>query len=168
MRWIHVSDGENQHGAGIVGSWLIVPALVLAFLVGCGFNDELTRRGFINAGDLICAETIIKAYVDSRQAAARGKPLSRAEVIRAEAQGFDAAARRLRTLKVTGDDMGMRDRMAKAFKATAERLDHAAASTGGDSAATRAAIRAIAEMGATTSAIRAYGFAKCAAPLRPT
>jgi hypothetical protein len=168
MRRIHVSDGEHAHGAGIVGSKLVFPLLVLLlFASGCGFNDQLTRRGFISSGDFICSQTIIKAYVDSQQAASRGRPLPRMEVIRSQADGYGAAARRIRALSVSSHDTAMRDLMATAFGATAGKLE-LASRAGGDAQATRAAISAVAELAPTFRAIRAYGFEKCAAQLRPS
>lgn len=168
MGRIHVSDSENPHGASIVGSRLIVPAvLALALLVGCGFNDQLTRRGFINSGDLICAETIIKANFESAQAAARGQPRSPTEVVRSLAGGYGAAARRFATLEVSGDDKAMRDRMAAAFRATAQKLDLATRSAGGEAGVARAGITALGAQRPAARAMQAYGFTRCGSRPRP-
>jgi hypothetical protein len=162
MRRIHVPDGEDAHAARIAGALTVLAAASLVLLLpGCGFNDQLTRRGFIRSGDLICAQTFIRTQVASREAAEQGHRPPATQVIGSLATGYGQAASRLRNLDVSGDDAAMRDRMVGEFNRLSQELGAAARSPGGDAGAALASVQAFTRAGPAIHSIQAYGFDLC-------
>jgi len=98
----------------------------ICFLLGsCGFNDELTRRGFIKSGDQICVDTLVKTGL--RFNANTSQP----ELLGAVGNAYGDAAARFRSLKVRSDDDPMRNKVVTRFTSFSNRLDAAAKGSAG-------------------------------------
>ncbi len=144
-----------------VSSLAIAAVAALAIVLpGCGFNDQLTRRGFIQTGDVICGQTILRSIFAANHAAETGRRLTQAGRVRSLAQAYAAAAGRVRRLPVDDRDEAMRNRMAGAFAAESSRLAAASRQSAG-AGVTRAVLRAYAAFAADARAMQAYGFNIC-------
>lgn len=138
---------------------LVAAAVLSIAAAGCGFDDQLTPRGFIKEGDTLCAGALIKARTDAGAAASQGFGQ---EAIVALAQGYSTIADGLRKLDVADVDETMRDAMVKNYADTAARIRTAAASAGaGDPNAANDAFRVIADIQPFLVTVREYGFKAC-------
>jgi hypothetical protein len=133
----------------------LAAALALALALGaCGFSDTLTSRGFVQEGDRICVDTLVRT----------GAGFSRGEVpppqfLGALAGAYRQAASRFGRLDVRSEDEEMRDSVVRAYSSFANRLQSAASA-----AATGAANpdnRVFADISAQQRQMKAYGFDVC-------
>jgi hypothetical protein len=95
-------------------------AILLSALAGCGFNDTLTTRGFIKAGDTICGQTL------ARTGAGFTPSTSQADFLRAIGRSYGAAARRFRALDVRSDDQPIRNKVVAQYTSFSRQLESAA------------------------------------------
>jgi hypothetical protein len=135
-------------------------AAVAMLLPGCGFNDQLTRRGFIHSGDTICGTTILRSIFAANAAVAQGRPVTQTGRVHSLARAYATAAVRIRKLPVSADDEAMRGRMARAFTAEASRLEAATHESPG-AGVTGAVLRAYAAYAPAARSMQAYGFNVC-------
>jgi hypothetical protein len=126
-------------------------SLISVLLSSCGFNDELTRRGFLKNGDQICADTLVKTGLGFTSAT------SQSDFLTALGIAYGDAATRFHRLEVRSDDDAMRDKIVTRFGSFSRRLD--AAANGADGPI---AVRRIFSDGAAfENELHAYGFATC-------
>src|SRR4051794_30642978 len=124
---------------------LLSLSLIALTLGSCGFNEELTSRGFIKSGDQICADTLVRTGLGF------SSTTSQSDFLSALGNAYGDAAARFRRLDVRSDDDAMRDTIATRFAAFSRQLD--AAATGGPTEARRI----FAEGAAFEDRLRAYG-----------
>lgn len=124
-----------------------------ALAVGCGFDDTLTRRGFIQEGDAVCGTTFVEATI----ALQSDTSIPQARGVQSLAAAYADASRRLSGLAVDDEDAAMRDRMEQGFRELAGDLE--AASEGPD--VQGAAVEAFARTRPLVVDIRDYGFVVC-------
>lgn len=128
---------------------------------GCGFDDKLTSRGFVKAGDLLCGEAIGRAFIAVQQTPGGASGLD-ADGIDTLASGYARIADGLRGLEIRDEDEAMRDEMVRRYAETASRIRATAAdATAGDPAAPAAAIAAIDDLQPFAAELRDYGFQAC-------
>jgi hypothetical protein len=136
---------------------LIVPILV----TGCGFSDQLTRRGFIRAGDSVCARTIVQTSVDLQQPG-QSQNTSAATFLNRVSDAYGAAGRGFAGLAVGPDDKQMRERIVRRFASTARAMTRAARDTAaGDATGLGEGKRAFGALEAFAAELRNYGFVDC-------
>ena len=142
---------------------MVLTAAVATTLTACGFNDSLTRRGFIKSGDSICGQTVLKTAVALR--AQGGVVVAPGPYLMRLGQAYADAARQVDALNVMEEDAAMRDRMVRGFDSTAAGLKRMAghAASGGDIRAE--ATQVFTQAGMLLRPIRAYGFSECSQPL---
>jgi hypothetical protein len=140
-----------------------VIAVTIAVLVaGCGFNDDLTRRGFVREGDSLCDAAIGRSFQQLQPAGQPGDPASEARSIRALAAGYQSIATGLRKLKLAQRDAAMRTAMVGHYQAAAKQIDVAAASAAeGDPGARERALAVIRGLLPFAERVRAFGFQVC-------
>jgi hypothetical protein len=126
-------------------------SLICLALASCGFNDELTTRGFIKNGDQICADTLVKTGLGFNSST------SQPDFLRSLGNAYGDAASRFRRLDVRSDDDGMRDSIVAHFGLFSRRLEAGANGTG-DRADVR---RVFAEGAIFENRLQDYGFATC-------
>jgi hypothetical protein len=134
-------------------------ALLIALTAGCGFSDELTRRGFIQEGDQICGETILQtAFALEEQG---GLAAGAGEYLGGLGRAYGDASRRFNELNVDEEDEPMRDRIVSGFETASDDLGRASdqAATGAD--IEMEAARIFTETGTLLDEIDAYGFDVC-------
>jgi hypothetical protein len=120
-------------------------------LASCGFNNELTTRGFIKDGDQICADTLVKTGLGF------SSTTSQPDFFRALGNAYGDAATRFRRLEVRSDDDAMRDKIVDEFSSFSRRLDAGANGPSGSNEA-----RQVFSDGATfQEQLKAYGFSTC-------
>jgi hypothetical protein len=139
-------------------------ALVAAGLsigaAGCGFDDRLTSRGFVEAGDTFCERAIGRSYIELQQA--QGQASSGEEVIRTTGAGYATIAAELQNLELRDDDFAMRDAMVRRYKEAATQIDAAAdRAARGDAGAWPATIAIIDGLRPFAATLRGYGFRVC-------
>lgn len=130
--------------------------LVASLLGGCGFSDTLTSRGFIEEGDRICIDTLVRAGVGLSS-----RPdVSGAEFLGTLGSAYGAAATRFRRLEIRSDDEAMRDRVVAAYSSFAERFRAASRSapTGAGPSQGRGLFP---DVSAQQRAMKGYGFQAC-------
>jgi hypothetical protein len=147
------------------GYWGAPTALVVAALsiatAGCGFDDKLTPRGFIEAGDSFCETAIGRSYLEL-QRARQGQPSSEEEVIRTTASGYSSIAAELQKLELRDEDLAMRDAMVQRYRQAATQIDAAADSAArGDPGAWAEALGVIDGLRPFAATLRGYGFRVC-------
>src|SRR3954465_15833450 len=104
-------------------------SLVCVVIGSCGFNNELTTRGFIKSGDQICADTLVRAGLTF------SSTTSQPDFLRALGSAYGTAAARFHRLQVRSDDDAKRDRIVTRFASFSRRLTSAASTN--DSAEVR-------------------------------
>jgi hypothetical protein len=128
---------------------------------GCGFDDQLTSRGFITAGDSLCEEALGRSAL-LQQARAQGQPYSDEDVIRTLSNGYSSIAAGLRKLDLRDGDLEMRDAMVRRYEEAAARIDAAAGTASiGNPAAMEEAIAVIDGLRPFAATVRDYGFRVC-------
>jgi hypothetical protein len=139
-----------------------VAATALATVTaGCGFDDKLTSRGFVAAGDHLCDVAIGRAFL-ATQDASRGAGGLDAEGINTLATGFAAMAEGLRGLELREEDEAMRATMVGRYSQTANEIRAIAAdAAAGDPGAPAAAVAAMDDLQPLAAELRAYGFGVC-------
>jgi hypothetical protein len=131
-------------------------------MAGCGFDDSLTRRGFISGGDGICADTIVRASVEFQASGDQPAPGGTEALLTTTSRAYAAAANGFGGLKPREDDEEMRDRVVARFDQTAREMAAAAESTAsGNAGATADARAAFVDLEAFAGELRRYGFELC-------
>jgi hypothetical protein len=135
---------------------LAVGVVLVSALAGCGFSDTLTSRGFIEEGDQICIDTLVKAGISLNDRAT----LSGSQFLATIGSAYGSAAGRFRRLQIRSDDEAMRDRVVAGYSSFSRRLQAAARSgvPGGGSVEAR---RVFADASALQRSMKAYGFTAC-------
>jgi hypothetical protein len=142
---------------------LAAVALLVGATVGCGFSDQLTTRGFIQAADRICGETIVQTAVLDQQARQGPQPPAPAETIQARGGSYGEAAARIARLDISDDDVEMHAEMIKVFNEAARRLAAASELAGaGDPDGEQEALEVFAGLTDDGDRFGAYGFRTCA------
>jgi hypothetical protein len=118
---------------------------------GCGFDDSLTRRGFIEEGDRICGETIV---------AAAAQTPGTTPTLSALAQGYQGAAQGFGELEPAEGDLALRDRIVEQFTRTGRQLQGLSAGGAADPAAP-----VFGQAAAFGRELQGFGFTTCGRPL---
>jgi hypothetical protein len=130
---------------------VLMLSVAAVLLASCGFNDQLTTRGFVKNGDQICADTLVKTGLGF------SSTTSQPDFLRALGTAYGDAATRFHRLDVRSDDDAMRDKIVDEYSSFSRRLDSAANGAGGSKDA-----RQVFSKGATFEGqLKAYGFATC-------
>jgi len=139
------------------------PLVLLALAAaGCGFGEQLTKRGFVQEGDAICGETLLRAGLVLERSRRQGQPTSIADSIETLAAAYRDAASNLSRLELGDGDAALRDDMVSEFRATAGALRAAAEqAAAGNPGAQGAASSAVAELAPLSRELRDYGFEVC-------
>lgn len=136
---------------------MLALAVVLASVPGaCGFSDTLTSRGFIEEGDQICIDTLVRAGVNLNSQAS----VSGSEFLATIGSAYGSAAGRFRRLQIRRDDEAMRDRVVTGYSSFSRRLRAAARGAVPGSGSVEAR-RVFADAGALQRSMKAYGFQAC-------
>lgn len=139
----------------------LAAAALAAGTSGCGFDDKLTSRGFVKAGDLLCGEAIGRAFIQAQSTPGGTSGLD-AEGIETLASGYAGIADGLRGLDIREEDEAMRDAMVARYTETANRIRAIASdAAAGDPAAPAAAVAAIDDLQPFAAELRDYGFQAC-------
>ena len=139
----------------------MVTAAMVPALAGCGFDDTLTRKGFVESGDALCGEAIGRAFLEIGDAPSTAAGLDE-EGIRTIAAGYSSIAAGVRELELREEDEAMRTAIANRYSETASQIDAAADdAAAGDPGAPAAAIAAIEELRPFAAELRDYGFRAC-------
>jgi hypothetical protein len=138
-------------------------AAILALTVAaCGFDDQLTRRGFIQQGDSLCGEAIGRTFQVLQTTSGSADPAAEETAIRSLGTGYATIAGGLRKLDVADEDSMMRGQMVERFSQAAAELDSLAGeAAAGDPAARENAIGVIDELRPFAGELRDYGFNVC-------
>jgi hypothetical protein len=148
-------------------SGLMAAAAISLAATGCGFDDKLTSRGFIEEGDRVCASAAGESYVDVQRSLRRGAGDEQA--IRALARGYGSIAAGVRELDVIDDDEAMRDALVERYGQASARIEEAARSAAaGDPNAAADALTAVNDLQPFTRSVRAYGFKVCGGRATPS
>ncbi|MGH2923403.1 MAG: hypothetical protein ACRDKH_05170 [Solirubrobacterales bacterium] len=132
-----------------------------ATMTSCGFNEELTSRGFVKAGDGLCGAAIGRAFL-AREGAPSGAGGLDPEGIATLARGYAGIAAVLRRLDIRDEDEAMRDEIVRRYTETASQIRGIAAdAAAGDPAAPAQAVAAIDELQPFAAELRDYGFRVC-------
>jgi hypothetical protein len=143
---------------GVLAAALVVLGIVIAVR---GFDDSLTRRGFVIEGDKICTDTVVRTIVELDRARTSGRIVGQVQAIRMHSDAYSRAAARLEGLDLEDQDEAMRDRMVEDFERIASGLMTAAETSTGIAEAQTKAITAIAPLQPLGNELRDYGFAVC-------
>jgi hypothetical protein len=134
----------------------LAAAALAAAVAGCGFDDKLTGRGFVKAGDLLCGEAIGRSFI-AVQSTPGGASNLDAEGVATIARSYARIADGLRGLELREEDDAMRDEMVRRYSETAEQIGAAA----GDPAGPVEVVVAIEELRPFAPELRDYGFRVC-------
>jgi hypothetical protein len=129
----------------------LAAAALAAAVSACGFDEQLTSRGFVKAGDGLCGEGIGRSFI-AVQRSGGGANLD-AEGIAAIARSYAGVANGLRELDVRDEDEAMRDEMVRRYGETAEQIE--------GSADPVSVVVAIEELRPFAAELRDYGFRVC-------
>lgn len=142
-----------------MGSLLAV-AVVLV-IPACGFDDALTRRGFIEEGDGVCGETIVKTTI-ALEGGTGAAPGGQRGALGLLADSYSKAAAGIGDLNVADEDVAMRDRIASRFEQAGARLK-AVADDGlaGDPQTQTEAGEVLGALAPFLAEVRDYGFELC-------
>jgi hypothetical protein len=139
----------------------VVAAVLAAALSGCGFDDKLTRKGFVEAGDALCGEAIGRAFFELQGAPSTAAGLDE-DGIRTLASGYSSIADGVNGLELREEDEEMRDAIVTRYTEVADRIDAAADdAAAGDPGASAEAIAAIEDLRPFAAQLRDYGFRAC-------
>lgn len=128
---------------------------------GCGFDDSLTRRGFVAEGDTICGRTVVRTAIELQGDGGASRP-DTGTVLGSLAGAYGRAAEGFRELAVDDDDGSMRDRIASEFESISRSLRSASEATAsGDPAGTTEANEVFADAQESQRDFEAYGFKIC-------
>jgi type II secretory pathway component GspD/PulD (secretin) len=140
----------------------IAAATAIVLVAGCGFSDDLTRRGFIRDGDSLCSAAIGRSFQQLRGSGAASDTASEVRSIHALAAGYASIAAGLRKLKLTDRDDPMRNAMVRRYQAAASQIDASAAdAAAGDPSAQERALAVVNRLLPFAAQVRAYGFKVC-------
>jgi hypothetical protein len=149
-------------------AFFTVAATVIVSIAGCAFNDDLTRRGFIREGDLLCSAAIGRSFQQLRGTRQASDPASEARGIHALAAGYESIAAGLRKLKLAQRDAGMRGAMVSHYQAAAMQINSAAAgAANGDPGARERALAVITGLLPFAQRVRTFGFEVCGGRATP-
>lgn len=144
------------------GAAAAATAAILSYAgLACGFDDTLTRRGFIKAGDSLCSEAI--GQTDELRRAGQGTdPASREATIDALGGGYSSVATGLRNLDLADSDTAMRDEMVARYRQAGAQIEALAGdAAAGDAEALGELTGLRNELLQFARTLRAYGFAVC-------
>jgi hypothetical protein len=131
-------------------------------VTACGFDDQLTRRGFIQQGDSLCGEAIGRTAQVLQTTAGSADPVAEETAIRSLGDGYASIAGGLRKLDLADDDEAIRRRMVELYEGAAAELDSVAGeAAAGDPAARENALAVIDELRPFAGELRDYGFNVC-------
>ena len=135
--------------------------VLVLITTGCGFDDALTRRGFVKEGDAICGQTVVSAAIEL-QSDPSSSPATSNQFLGTIGQAYGSAAARFRELEVHEEDMVMKDHIVSEFTSISNGLSGAAASAAsGDPSAATEANQVFVEARRTQQEIADYGFDIC-------
>jgi hypothetical protein len=138
----------------------VVAAAVALTAAGCGFDEKLTSRGFVKAGDGLCNAALGRAVVATQSPG--GASGLDAEGVAALAQIYTGMAEALRSLELRDEDEAMRDEMVRRYGETGSQIRSLAAdAAAGDPSAPASAVAAIDELEPFSAELREYGFRVC-------
>ena len=129
----------------------LAAAALAAAVSACGFDEQLTSRGFVKAGDGLCGEGIGRSFIAVQRSG--GAANLDAEGIAAIARSYAGVANGLRGLDVHDEDEAMRDEMVRRYGETAEQIE--------GSADPVSVVVAIEELRPFAAELRDYGFRVC-------
>lgn len=128
---------------------------------GCGFDDSLTRRGFVEEGDEICGQTVVRTAIELQSDPAAGQPETET-FLKSLARAYETAAEDFRELAIDDSDASMRDRIVSEFESISTGLGRAAAATAsGDPSGTTEANQIFADARRTQAQFEDFGFDVC-------
>jgi len=130
----------------------LAAATLAAAVSACGFDEQLTSRGFVKAGDGLCGEGLGRSFI-AVQSTPGGAANLDADGIATIARSYAGVANGLRELDVRDEDEAMRDEMVRRYGETAERI--------AGSADAVSVVVAIEELRPFAAELRDYGFRVC-------
>jgi hypothetical protein len=140
----------------------LTAAIISITVPACGFDDQLTRRGFIQQGDALCEEAIGRTFQVLQGTRASADPAAEETAIRSLGSGYATIASGLRELDLDDEDSMMRGRMVERYSQGAAQLDSVADdAAAGDPAARERAIDVIDRLQPFAQEVRDYGFNVC-------
>jgi hypothetical protein len=140
--------------AGALASALACLTLLLA---GCGFDDTLTRRGFVKAGDQICVETLARAGAELSTL----NTVSGSTFLATIGSAYGQASARFRLLEIRDEDDSMRDRIVREYSSFSRRFSTASRSPAADQGGSPEVVALFSDTNALERDLRAYGFDAC-------
>jgi hypothetical protein len=129
----------------------LAAATLTAAVSACGFDEQLTSRGFVKAGDALCGEGLGRSFIAVQRSG--GAANLDAEGIAAIARSYAGIADGLRGLDLREEDEAMRDEMISRYDETAEQIQ--------GSADPVSVVVAIEELRPFAAELRDYGFRVC-------
>jgi hypothetical protein len=130
----------------------LAAATLTAAVSACGFDEQLTSRGFVRAGDGLCAEGLGRSFIAIQRTPGGAANLD-AEGIATIARSYAGVANGLRGLDVREEDEAVRDEMVRRYSETAEQI--------AGSADPVSVVVAIEELRPFAAELRDYGFRVC-------
>ena len=129
----------------------LAAATLTAAVSACGFDEQLTSRGFVKAGDGLCGEGLGRSFIAVQRSG--GAANLDSEGIAAIARSYAGIADGLRGLDLREEDEAMRDEMISRYDETAEQIQ--------GSADPVSVVVAIEELRPFAAELRDYGFRVC-------
>jgi len=129
----------------------LAAAALAAAVSACGFDEQLTSRGFVKAGDGLCGEGIGRSFIAVQRSG--GAANLDSEGIAAIARSYAGVADGLRGLDLREEDEAMRDEMIRRYSETAEQIQ--------GSTDPVSVVVAIEELRPFAAELRDYGFRVC-------
>lgn len=129
----------------------LAAATLAAAVSACGFDEQLTSRGFVKAGDGLCGEGIGRSFIAVQRSG--GAANLDSEGIATIARSYAGVANGLRELDIREEDEAMRDEMIRRYDETAEQIQ--------GSADPVSVVVAIEELRPFAAELRDYGFRVC-------